>query len=289
LAIWLAAKGLSRIARPVRQTLMRNMEDLLQPRDSRQIRRYVHAYFFNLAMTLYEILIDSYSLHRSKDWRFQIEGEEHLTEALRHGKGAVIFTPHTGNFFYYYWYLSQHYPCLTVATVGSKELQPLYKKFEGMGCQGLDYDATPPLEMIKKIRKHLAGNGVVFLLGDFWRPTFPIARFFGRTTRSPGGPAMLSLDHKAPIVPFYGYRTTGFRHRLVFGQPVWLHEEFERNQVTDATSSLNLFLEQVVRLIPEQWFYWFNVNERWEPEANQNEAGVGEARDGNRPGGATVA
>lgn len=280
LVILILGRWIYRLAGPVRQNVKRNMEDLLTPQDPKQVTRYGKTYFINLAVTLYEILIDSYSLQRTKVWRFQVEGESHLKEALRHGKGAILFTPHTGNFFYYYWYLSQQYPCLTVATAGSKELRPLYKIFERMGCQGLDYDTTPSLEMIKKIRKHLTGNGVVFLLGDFWRPSFPIARFFGRTTRSPGGPAMLSLEHKAPIIPFYGHRTHGFRHRLVFGPPIWLHEEFERNQVTDATSSLNLFLEQVVRQFPEQWFYWFNVDERWEPEAEQA---------GKPTGGATVA
>ncbi|GAX88873.1 lysophospholipid acyltransferase family protein [Effusibacillus lacus] len=292
---WLICLG----AGSVRQQVRRNMAELLQEETPGRIARFSREYFCNLPLVLYEILLDSHTLESTKDWRFLTEGEEHLQEALRHGRGAILHTAHVGNFFYYYWYLSQKYPCLTVVTASSPEIRPLYLIFQQLGCHGLDYDETPHLELIRTLRKHLAGNGVVFLLGDFWRPAFPKATFFGRETRSPGGTAALALDQQVPVVPFYGCRIKGFRHRLCFGPPVYLHEEFERHQRTEATNRLNILMERVIRrLVPGQWFYWFNSEERWEPteqvkgteQVQRSEQVVRtESADRVEDGGATVA
>jgi KDO2-lipid IV(A) lauroyltransferase len=137
-------------------------------------------------------------------------------------------------------------------------------KFYEMGCDGLDYDNTPPLEMLRSLKKHLANNGIVFILGDFWRPAFPLSEFFGRLTRSPEGAAMLSIEQRVPVVPFYGGRLKGFTHRLVFERPMFLYEQYQRSQRSEATNQLNRFMEQVICCHPDQWFYWFNADERWE-------------------------
>ncbi|WP_248925587.1 lysophospholipid acyltransferase family protein [Paenibacillus hamazuiensis] len=243
-----------------------NMKDLLPQRREAGIRRYTRQYLANVVISLYEILIDSQRLSETGAGRFIVRGEQYLRDVLREGRGAIVFTPHTGNFFYYYWYLTKSYNCLTVATGGSPELRPLYEKFQAMGCPGLDYDSVPPLELLRRLKKHLEAGGIVFLLGDFWRPAFPLSEMFGRTTRSPEGAALLSIEQKAAVIPFYGRRVHGFTHELVFESPLPLYERFTRKQRGEATRLLNRFMEKVIRLHPEQWFYWFNAEERWERE-----------------------
>ncbi|WP_286885906.1 lysophospholipid acyltransferase family protein [Aneurinibacillus sp. UBA3580] len=250
--------------RSVRQQILLRMRELLNKRNIFSISTVCRDYFRNLIITLYEIIIDYQFLEDSKRWRFKVEGEHFLHEALQHGRGAIVFSPHIGNFFYYYWYLSKKYPCLTVATAGSKELRPLYLSFEQLGCRGLDYDATPPVKLIKTLREHVEGGGVLFLLGDFFRPSFPAATFFGRPTRSPGGATVLALEKQVPIVPFYGYRERGFKHRLVFHPPLFLYEELKPGQRREAMDRLNGVLEEMIHQVPGQWFYWFNTDERWE-------------------------
>lgn len=251
----------------------RNIRDVLGKEASEAGRsstfRLARAYIRNGVITLFEILIGVYRLPKLQaDGKlgclFAVEGEELLVEALRRGKGAIVYAPHVGNFFYYYWYLSQAYDCLAIATAQSPELRPIYLKFQELGCRGLDYDETPPLEMVRTLRRHLAGGGVVFLLGDFYRTAFPKAELFGRSTRSPEGAAALGIEQQAPIVPFYGYRMRGFRHRLVFGTPLELHKRYGRNERREATNELNRFLEFAIRAVPSQWFYWFNAEERWQ-------------------------
>lgn len=250
----------------LRQTVRNNMRDLLAELPEKTAGRYVRRYFVNLAVTMYELLFDSSRLPGNSRQIFSMQGEEHLAKALERGKGAILYLPHVGNFFYYYWVLSQKYPCLTVATASSPELQPLYLNFERLGCKGMDYDETPPLELVRRLKEHLASNGVVFLLGDFYRPQFPQSKLFGHTTRIPAGTAAMAIEREAPVIPFYGKRVKGFKHVLVFGEPMYLHETFSRRERDEASRILNETLEKGIRQTPDQWFYWFNAHERWEDE-----------------------
>jgi lauroyl/myristoyl acyltransferase len=248
----------------LRSKIKHNMSDLLTHSSSRQIRKLVRAYYRNLSISLFEVMFGFWRLPRGQAGKLHAEGEHFLQDALKQGKGAIIYAPHVGNFFYYYWYLSNHYNCLTVGTGASPELQPIYSQYEHMGCRGLDYDETSPLQMIRTLRNHLEQNGVIFILGDFWRKQFPITELFGKSTRGPQGAAALALDQQTPIVPLCGFRAHGFIHRLVFGEAIHLNELFARTQRPEAALLLNRTMEQTILAHLEQWFYWFNLHERWE-------------------------
>ncbi|MGG1550664.1 lysophospholipid acyltransferase family protein [Paenibacillus ferrarius] len=255
-----------------------NMADLLGPMSTAQLQLLTRQYVCNAMFTLFEIIFLSKRLPPLADKLFQVDGEAHLEEALKqaNGKGFIVYTPHVGNFFYYYWYLTRKYDCLTVASAGSPELRPMYLQFQAMGCQGLDYDSMPPLELYRTLKKHVNRGGVVFLLGDFWRPSFPVSRFFGRMTRTPEGAAMLALEHQVPIVPMHGYRGRDGKHRLVFHAPLlYCHGNplNGRQARADVNVELNRFMETVIRAHPASWFYWFNAHERWERDADARDVG----------------
>lgn len=248
----------------LRNQIKFNISDLIIDLSPRQIRKMVRAYYRNLSITLFEVMFGFWRLPRRQASKLHAEQEHFLQEALIEGKGAIIYAPHVGNFFYYYWYLSSRYNCLTVGTSGSEELKPIYTQYEQMGCRGLDYDETSSLQMIRTLRKHLEQNGVIFILGDFWRKQFPLTELFGKPTRGPQGAAALALDLQSPVIPFSGFRSHGFTHRLVFGEPIHLHKIFASSQRQEAALLLNHTMEQTILAHPEQWFYWFNLQERWE-------------------------
>lgn len=228
-----------------------------------EVKAICQEYFQNLFLTIFEILIYSREIN-TLDHYLEVEGENHMLEALKQGRGVILYAPHVGNFFYYYYHLSQHYPSLTVATALDEQLHNIYLIFHRLGCLGLDYDSTNKWELLTKLKKHLAQNGVLLLMGDFWRQEFPPTMMFGRSTRLPRGAAALALDLKVPVVPFYGFRMKGFYHKIVFQEPIYLSDHYLKNQKAEATSYLNGFLEKIIKKVPTQWFYWFNCDERWE-------------------------
>jgi KDO2-lipid IV(A) lauroyltransferase len=263
-----AALALQTLLRGQTAMIRRNMAELLPAggRTAAEQQAYINTcvsgFYRHAARTLYELLAAE-TLLPSGRTDILLEGEHHLAEALKQGKGAILYAPHTGNFFYGYWHLSRTYPSLTVATASDPELAPLYRSFQRLGCPGLDYDKTPPLQLVRKLRHHLEGGGVLLLLGDFYRPGFPPARLFGKATRLPAGAAKLGLELGTPVLPACCVREADHTHRLVMEEPVLLRERFGPGEQADAAAFLNLLLEQQLLKNPEQWFYWFNAHERF--------------------------
>jgi KDO2-lipid IV(A) lauroyltransferase len=229
-------------------------------------------YLVHEMLTIYEQTIEyrrALTLHGKRRARFHMQGLEHLDEALKLGRGAIVYTPHTGNYFYQYWRLSQTYNCLTVVTAGSGELRMLFAGLYWSGLKGYDYDNVPPLDLIRNLRAHLRENGVLFILGDFWRPAFPDCTLFGKPSKAPAGTMMLSLLQKVPVVPLYGLREGWYDHRLVFEPPVFLYEKYGADRKAEALEELARIMEHLISQAPEQWLFWFNVHERWDAaEAN---------------------
>lgn len=256
--------GLAALVAPgLRRRLSANMRQSLPGQGPLRRLACCVAYLANLLILLYEVMVDVQRLPAHGERRFIVDGLQHVEAARRDGRGVILFAPHMGNFFYAYWYLCQRYPCLTVGTAGSPELRPLYQTFFDLGCPGLDYDRTAPRELVRALRDHLAGNGVVLLLGDFWRPGFPAATFLDRGSRSPQGAARLALDGGVPIIPLSITRR-GWRQCLTFGPPRQLRADFARHERAAATNALNAWMSAAIRQHPSQWLYWLTVAERWE-------------------------
>jgi KDO2-lipid IV(A) lauroyltransferase len=258
------------VARRFRARVVRNMGVLLPDAGWWQRLRMCRRYVVHECLTIYEQAIEyrrSFAPGRQQV-QFAIEGGGHLDAALARGTGAIVYLPHVGNFFYPYWKLAQRYPCLSVVTAGSPELRPLFLGFHELGLQALDYDAEPPRMLALKLRQHLRRNGLVFLLGDFSRPSFDACQLFGRPSALPAGAVTLALASGAPIVPLVTWREHWRRHAMRFEAPIALHERFTPAQRPAALRELAAVLERLILQRPDQWLYWFNVHERWTATAS---------------------
>lgn len=254
-------------SRNSREQITRNMGELMPHWSRRERRGMCRKYFVHECLTIYEQAIEYRRALTRKGKgrvRFHFEGLEHLDEALKLGRGAIVYTPHIGNYFYMYWMLSQKYNCSTVVTAGSEELRLLFAGLYWNGLKGYDYDNTKPLDLARSLRSHLRENGVLFILGDFWRPNFPESTLFGKPSRAPAGTMTLSLLQKTPVVPFHGKRKGWFDHHMVFEPPVHLFEKYTMDQKAEASDELSRIMEHLICQTPEQWLFWFNVHERWE-------------------------
>ncbi len=257
--------------RDTRASVVRNMRELMPGRSRLGCHLAALRYFQNAAFIMYELLVLTDRLVHDRNRRFHMEGEEHLRKALEvgAGKGVILYTPHMGNFFHYYWVLSQSYRMFTVGTQSAPELKPLYDLFERLGCRGFDYDTTPPLRMLRTFRKEIEQGGTLFMMGDFYRPSFPQIRWFNRKTRLPGGTAALASEMGVPVIPFRGIRVSGFRHVLRFGAPMIIaRSEYDADKQLH-TEKLAATLQQLVLEAPEHWLYWFNADTRWEQDQEE--------------------
>jgi lauroyl/myristoyl acyltransferase len=255
-------------ARHTRQRIDSNIRTLLPELRVSERWRIGRRYIVHECMTIFEQAVEyrhALSTTHPRRARIELDGVEQLDAALRLGRGAILYTPHLGNYFYSYWRLSQDYDATTVVTAGSQELRKLFEEVYALGgMKGYDYDTEPPRELAFKLRAHLKQNGVVFLLSDFSRAEFPECTLFGKPSHLPVGALTLALLQQSPVVPCYGERIGWGKHRLVFLPPLHLHERYTIRQRDEAMQQLASTMERMIRQAPEQWLYWFNVHQRWE-------------------------
>lgn len=258
------------LAGHTRRRILRNMAALLPDLSPAQRRRLCARYFVQECLTIYEqaveyrrgLLGEGTGGARGRV-AFDVDGLEHLEAALSAGKGAIVLTPHVGNYFYFFWWVTQRHESLTVATMGSAEIRPLYLGFEALGLRGFDYDNDPPLTIYRRFRKLLNDNGVVFLMGDFARPGFPRSTLLGRPSGLPAGPVALAFESGAPIVPLAGRRASWRRHRMTFMPALDLASRYRPDEKQPALDETARVMETIIRGAPDQWLYWFNIDERW--------------------------
>jgi KDO2-lipid IV(A) lauroyltransferase len=263
--------GIFLLARRTRQTVIRNVGEMLPHLGRAERTRFCRRYIVHECLTVYEQTLEyPRGLAARGGVRFHLDGLPHLDEALGHGRGAIVYTPHVGNYFYSYWRLAQQYPCVTVVTGGSlrdRSLRRLFLGFRRLGLRGWNYDEVPPAALTLKLRQHLKQNGVAFLLGDFSRPNFHPTSLFGKPARIPAGAVALALRLRVPIVPFVGTRESWSDHRLLFKPALHLYERYGADQRDEAMSEVARLIEHLILEAPHQWLYWFNVHERWTASA----------------------
>lgn len=135
-----------------------------------------------------------------------VRGADHLDEALKDGRGAIMALPHSGNWdMAGVWLVNTHGRFATVA----ERLKPesLYHRFveyrESLGFEVLPLTggSRPPFDVLSE---RLRDNGLVCLMSDrdLTRSGVEVT-FFGEATRLPAGPARLAVETGAALLPVH--------------------------------------------------------------------------------------
>jgi KDO2-lipid IV(A) lauroyltransferase len=189
-----------------------------------------------------------------------IEGLENCDAALTHGKGAVFFTGHFGNWELLGAIVAQcGYPLHVTDTNHSNKL-----------VHGIISDLRmrqrmqiiSPSEPMSTITRLLANNQFVAYLADQdARQHGVFVEFFGRPASTVRGPAMFAIRRGCPIVPCFLIREGCDRHRAVFEAPLWPDDRLKgRDAIHELTQRFTTLLERYAREYPGQYFW---THRRW--------------------------
>lgn len=197
-----------------------------------------------------------------------------LDEALARGNGAILISPHIGN-----WELGGlgladlGYP-INVLTFREpdEKVNALREKIRGeRGVRFIyvDRDDTSPLAIIEAVNA-LRRNEVLALLGDRDGSSHTITlEFFGRPTAIPLGAAYLALASGAPVIPVF-VPLEGGRYATLMEEPIFFsggHSEHGEAVRTGTERLLRVF-EKYIRRYPDQWYNFFRY---WSDEAARKE------------------
>ncbi|MBN1882176.1 MAG: lysophospholipid acyltransferase family protein [Deltaproteobacteria bacterium] len=193
----------------------------------------------------------------------QIVGMEHFTQALEKGKGAVAIGSHTGNFVNMVTRMAREDVSYVILTkkIKNDAINDAYN--EGKERCGVQYiDVKKRSDNMSAIRRALGENRIVHFIVDERKKRGEImVPFFGKPAPTAAGPAILSLDTGAPLIPIFITHRNGFKQVIEILPP--LDVELTGNRETDIynlTAAGNRVIEDYIRTYPEQWSW---VNPRW--------------------------
>ncbi len=223
-------------------------------------REVVKKLYCNLSLSVMEFLILTKNPKAVSKWVTKVEGEEHLENLSKSGRGAVLLTAHVGNWeLLAAWLACKGYPLVAGVRdpndVHVSKLLACYRKALGV-------ETIPKKSLLLKGAKLLKQGKFIGILADQDGGTDGIrVSFMGKVASTVGGPAALSLLTKAPVVPIVSYRIAPYEHEILVLPPIEPLYELPREEaIGEMTIKFNDILEGFIRRSPEQWLW---LHRRW--------------------------
>ncbi|MFZ2947967.1 MAG: lysophospholipid acyltransferase family protein [Desulfuromonadaceae bacterium] len=190
-----------------------------------------------------------------------------LDQALAAGNGAILVSPHLGNWELGGLGLADLGYAVNVLTFREpdekvNELREVVRKERGIRFIYVDRDDTSPLAIIEAVNA-LRRNEVLALLGERDGSSHTIRMdFFGKPTDIPVGPAYLALASGAPVIPVFvplenGKYSTLMEEAIYFRGGHGQHDEVIRGGMERLVS----VFERCIRNYPDQWYNFYDF---WE-------------------------
>jgi Kdo2-lipid IVA lauroyltransferase/acyltransferase len=187
-----------------------------------------------------------------------------LDDALARGNGAILITPHLGNWELGGLGLAERGYRINVMTFREPDekvnaMREQVRRERGIGFIYVDRDATSPLAIIEAVNA-LRRNEVVALLGDRDGSAHTQQReFFGRSTSVPVGAAYLALASGAPILPVF-IPLEGGRYATYMEEAIYLsgHHGEHAEVIRTGTDKVLRVFETYIRRYPDQWYNLFD-------------------------------
>jgi len=223
-------------------------------------REVVKKLYFNLSLSVMEFLILTKNPKAVSKWVTKVEGEEHLENLSKSGRGTVLLTAHMGNWeLLAAWLACKGYPLVAGVRdpndVHVSKLLAYYRKALGV-------ETIPKKSLLLKGAKLLKQGKFIGILADQDGGTDGIrVSFMGKVASTVGGPAALSLLTKAPVIPIVSYRIAPYEHEILVLPPIEPLYELPREEaIREMTIKFNDILEGFIRRSPEQWLW---LHRRW--------------------------
>lgn len=232
----------------------------------RFVEHLVLSSYYNYSRNWCDVML---MLRLRGDRLFRLIGREaggrHLDEALAEGNGAILISPHFGN-----WELGgvgladrgYRINVLTFREPDEKvnELRERTRRERGIGFIYVDRNDTSPLAVIEAVNA-LRRNEVLALLGDRDGSSHTVTLdFFDRPTAIPTGAAYLALASGAPVIPAF-VPLEGSRYATILDEPIrftgggrGVHDQ----AIRDGIGRILRVFERQIRHYPDQWYNLFD-------------------------------
>ncbi|MCE1227342.1 MAG: lysophospholipid acyltransferase family protein [Geobacteraceae bacterium] len=187
-----------------------------------------------------------------------------LEDALAKGSGAILISPHFGN-----WELGG----LGLADLGYKlnvmtfrepdekvnQQREQVRTERGTGVIYVDRHDTSPLAVIEAVNA-LRRNEIICLIGDRDGSSNTVQLdFFGQPTDIPVGAAYLAMATGAPVLPVFVPLMPDGRYATLMDEPIFFQSSHghHRQSIRSGMERLVSVFERYIRQYPDQWYNFF--------------------------------
>ncbi len=228
-----------------------------------EIKAIADKAFDNFGLGMIELI---YFLDRPRDVMAKVtfEGKEHLDEALKKGKGAVLLSAHFGNFILMFirMALEGYKTNCIMRRMRDENFEEYISAFRNANGIHTIY-AWPRRDCVQTSLQRLKENQTLFILLDqnFGDDGRVFVDFFGQPAATATGPVIFSLRSGAPILPVF-IRRDGKNFKIIIDPPVALERSGESEEdLVRNVSRLSKVIEGYIRRYPEEWGGW--MHRRW--------------------------
>lgn len=227
--------------------------------NDKKIHRIANRIFINWAKNIVDLLKHPIISKEKLKQRVEIEGLEHLDNALKKGRGAVIITAHLGNF---------EWGACRIAVEGYKiwVLSLVIKnKLVGKFFESNRLSKGPKTIYINRmlnVFRILKNNEIVAIPSDR-DPTGRAARpfkFFGKTAYLPSGALQIALKSGAPLIPSFIWRKDKYNHSQIIETPIDLIREGDKETLIAKNMEKVLkVMEKYIRNNISEWEMFHDI------------------------------
>lgn len=243
------------------KTIRNNVSTVLNLNiNDKEIHRIANRIFINWAKNIVDFLKHPIISKEKLKQRVEIEGLEHLDNALKKGKGVVIFTAHIGNFEWGACRIAlEGYKIWGLSLVRKNKL--VGKFFESNRLsKGLK---TLYINRMLNVFRMLKNNEIVAIPSD-WDPTGQATRpfkFFGKTAYLPTGALMIALKSGATLIPSFIWKKDKYNHFQIVEKPIDLIREGDKETLIN--KNMEKVLEVMEKYIRDNISEWEMFHDIW--------------------------
>ncbi|GAG73780.1 unnamed protein product [marine sediment metagenome] len=243
------------------KTIRNNVSKVLNLNiNDKEIHRIANRIFINWAKNIVDFLKHPIISKEKLKQRVEIEGLEHLDNALKRGRGAVIITAHIGNF---------EWGACRIAVEGYKiwglslvRKNKLVGKFFESNRLSKGFKTLYTNRMLNVFRT-LKNNEIVAIPSD-WDPTGQATRpfkFFGKTAYLPTGALMIALKSGALLIPSFIWKKDKYNHSQIVEKPIDLIREGDKETLIN--KNMEKVLEVMENYIRDNISEWEMFHDIW--------------------------
>lgn len=220
--------------------------------------KMIYANYYSLG----QCLIDKIALmtEADTDYTFDFDGEHHLREMVKQGRGGILLSGHLGN-----WEAAGHLlkrlgTRINVVMFDGEDarIKEYMDEVTGQKKFNIIY-IRQDLSHIYEITHALQQNEMVCMHADRFLPGNKTvdATFFSSPARFPEGPFLLALKLKVPVAFVFAFKESD-RHYHFYSTELKTFDSRQGDSVNSVAQSYATQLEAMTRLYPGQWFNYYD-------------------------------